>query len=202
MHPRVFVTKAGLEALRAARAHDAPRRMDARAGKPGGAEGRAAAAAGPAGAALAEQRRVRDRRGQPGLRGRAEAGVPRRGEARGRWRRSTTSRGATPTTSRTSISPPAICSMRSAGPTTCSTTTSPTPSARAIRASLERHAGLVYDYFAPAAGQARSASRRTTTSSRPPASPSTALALMGESEDAPNAGRRSRARIIIARDSC
>ena len=43
-------------------------------------EGRPAAAAGPAGAAVAERRRVRDRRGQPGLRRRAESRVSRRGE--------------------------------------------------------------------------------------------------------------------------
>ena len=74
--------------------------------------------------------------------------------------------------------------MRSAGPTTCYTTTSPQQNAHAFALSLERHANLVYDAFAAKARTPVTRSRRITTSSRPPASRVTALALMGESKDA------------------
>ena len=62
VHPRVFVTAAGLDELRAARPHDASRGVAAGASLAAGARRRPAAAARSAGAALAERRRVRDRR--------------------------------------------------------------------------------------------------------------------------------------------
>ena len=144
--------------------------------------------------------RSRSRSVQPRVRGRAQAGVPRRPRSGGRSRPSTTSRGATRTTSRTSTWPRAISSMRSAGRTTC-LRRAHRGRARAHPRVARRGTPASSTTTSRPARASGSTSPRTTTSSPPPVSAVAALALMGESPTR-RAGPRSRARIIIARDSC
>ena len=118
--------------------------------------------------------------------------LPRTPRNAGRSPPSTTSHGATPTTSRTSISRRATCSMRSAGRTTCSITQWTAEERERIRASLERHAGLVYDYFAPGARQALQLHAEPRLHSDAGLAVA-ALALMGESADAPKWAALARA---------
>jgi len=115
--------------------------------------------------------------------------APRR---RGRSRPSTTSPGATRTTSRTSTSRQATSSTRSAGAYDL-LYDNWTPGERArIRQSLERHAGLVYDAFAPKPNRRMSFTQNHNFI--PTAGLAvTALALMGESADAPKWAALARA---------
>ena len=191
VHPRVFVTKDGLEALRA-RARTTHREEWQRV-----LAGLAALQAAPPPAPGPQERRSQNVVAFAIAESALAAAVEQKPEysrprGSGRSRRSTTSRGATRTTSPTSTSRPATCFTRSAGPTTCCTTTSrPTERAR-IRASLTRHAGLVYDYFAPGPGK-----RLNFTQNHdfiPTAGLAVAaLALMGESDDAPSWAALARA---------
>ena len=183
VHPRVFVTSAGLDALRqrARTTHRAEwskvicesRRV----------EGRAAAGAGSAGAAVAERRRVRDRRSRPRLRRRAEARVSGGGEgvdARGDRLR-TVGLHLQQTEHRSGRRPSAVRDRLGVRP--AATTTSPRPSARAsgsrsnvtppssttrLRRGPDEKLNFTQNHdFIPTAGLAV-----------------TALALMGESKDA------------------
>ena len=147
---RVFVTADG--ARRAARSARA--RRTARSGRRCSPRCRRSPAIrrrrpGPQARRVAEQRGPRDRRREPRLGRRAAGPSCSRRRRRGRWPPSTTSPGATPTTSPTSTSRPGTCSTRSAGPTTCSIDELTPHERERIRASLERHAALVYEHFTP-----------------------------------------------------
>ena len=80
MHPRVFVTKDGIAQLRDRARTSHAGGVEEGPGGVTGAERGSAAAARSAGAPLPEQRGVRDRRREPGLRRRAASRIPRGGE--------------------------------------------------------------------------------------------------------------------------
>ncbi len=152
VHPRVFVTSAELEALRL-RAHTTHKAEWERA-----RSGLVALTQAPPPAPGPQERRSQNNVAlaitgrEPRVGHRPQSGVPAMPRRRGCWPRSTTSRGAIPTTSPTPISPPGHL-LYAIGWAYDLLYDELSPAERGrIRASLERHAGLVYDAFAPEAG--------------------------------------------------
>ena len=170
--------------------------MDEGHGASGGDEGPAAAGPRTAGTAIAERRRVRHRRIGAGLRRRAQAGVPGRGK---KWTLAAIDYEPWGYTyNKPNIDLAAGHLLYAIGWAYDLLYDDLTAAERArIRASLERHAGLVYDAFAP-----RPKRRFTFTQNHnfiPTAGLAvTALALMGESKDAEKWAALARAHHVRA----
>ena len=167
-----------------------------------GADRRSAAAARPAGAAVAERRGARDHRHRAWptpIEQRPE--VPARRRRRGRWRPSTTSRGATPTTSPTRTWPPDTCCTRSAGRTTCCTSSSRRTSARASGRRSSVTPAWCTTHFAPTPKRQLNFTQNHDFIPTVRAGGGRARAD-GRVAPMRRSGRRSPARIITAPASC
>ena len=167
--------------------------MDARAGRPARAEGCAAACAGTAGAPLAEQRGVRDRR-RHALAWAVDQ-KPEYRDAAKRWTLAAIDYEPWGYTyNKPNVDLAAGHLLYAIGWAYDLLYHELTEAERArVRASLERHAALVYDYFRPGGGQ-RGFSFTQNHNFIPTAGLAvTALALMGESADAPKWAALARA---------
>jgi hypothetical protein len=199
VHPRVFVTKQGLETLRArARTTHKDEWRRALAGLP--------ALQGPPPPVPGPQERRSQNNVAFAIAGVALAYQVERERATcrprssGRLRRSTTSLGATRATSPTSISPRGTL-LYAIGWAYDLLYDEWTPGERErIKTSLERHAGLVYDSFAP--GPKKRFEYTQNHDFIPTAGLAVAALALSASRRTRRAGRRSRAPITIARGNC